>query len=38
MEETRKHAVEVEKEEDAPEEKGGQEAEVILLGALFSKG
>ena len=35
MEETRKHAVEVEKEEDAPEEEGGQEAEVILLRGLL---
>jgi hypothetical protein len=38
MEETRKHAVEVEKEEDAPQETGSQEAEVTAsLGAHFRK-
>jgi hypothetical protein len=30
MEETRKHAVEVEKEENAPQEKGSEKAQIML--------
>ena len=37
MEETRQHAVEVEKEEDAPQEESRQEAEVIATWGPFSK-